>query len=169
VKTRRLSPRALTAVVAGVVILVGVVIGEVVVSAAPPSVTRLGAAHTDPLTPSTVPPAVASSPHPTVAPTLTQKDAKTLTSEPWMFINLDGRTLELTYVAGDGHCIFPRGFAVTSSKTSVEVWALSKTGDEPICGDPYNMGHAFLTLPEPLNGRKLVHAPTDQNWTGGSN
>jgi hypothetical protein len=168
-KIARLSRKALTAVIVGSVAIAGIAVAEVVAATAPPSVTRHGAAHTDPLTPSTVPPAVASSPHPTVAPKLTQRDTQTLTSEPWTFIGLDGRTLELSYVAGDGHCIFPRGFSVIISKTSVEVWALSKTGDEPICGDPYNMGHAFLTLPEPLNGRKLVHAPTDQNWTDGSN
>lgn len=169
-KIARLSRQALIWVIIGAVAVVGIAIGEVVVTIAPPPApTRLGAAHTDPLTPNPVPPAVANSPHPTVTPALTAKDTETLTSEPWTFINLDGRTLELSYVAGDGHCIYPRGFAVTTTKTSVQVWALSKTGTESVCGDVYNMGHTFLTLPTPLNGRKLVHAPTDQNWSNGSN
>ena len=166
-KALRVRPRVLWALIAGAAALVVIVVVTVIAATAASTPTRLGAAFTDPQTPGTVPEAVASSPHPTLGPTHTERDTQTLTSEPWMFVNLDGRTLELTYVAGDGHCIFPRGFAVTSTKTSVQVWALSKTGDQKICGDLYNMGHVSLILPEPLNGRKLEHAPTDQNWTTG--
>ena len=100
-----------------------------------------------------------------VTPNLSSEDAESLTSLPWRFVSLDAQRLLLIYAAGDGSCVLPRGFAVTYTKTSVEVWALSKTDThQAACPARLEMGMAAVRLAEPLDGRALVHAPTDSQW-----
>ena len=158
----RLRPRVLVAIGVAAVALLVVVIVIVVATAPALNPVRHGASYVDPQTAIRVPPSFDGVPRDASAPTLTQQDTRTLTSESWQFISLKGKQLELLYVAGNGSCILPRGFAVTYSKTAVSVWALSKTCGDYAVADMQVVGHVVLTLPEPLYGRDLVHAPTDQ-------
>ncbi|NEN06745.1 hypothetical protein G3T36_12800 [Diaminobutyricibacter tongyongensis] len=159
----RLRPRLLVAIGVAVA-LVALVIGIVVSTAPMPNPIRHGAAYVDPQIATKVPASFTGVPPHAVAPTLTQQDTRTLISEPWEFISLDGRHLEIVYLQGNGTCELPRGFAVTYSKTTVEVAALSHACGDLAIADMAVIGRAVLTLPEPLNGRDLVHAPTDQQW-----
>ncbi len=162
----RLRPRFLVAIVVAAALIIALIVGVVVSTSSGAQVVRHGAGYTDPQTEIQVPPSFAGVPIHTATASLSREDTRTLTSEPWQFIRLDGDKLELLYVAGDGagYCVVPRGFAVTYSTTAVEVWALSETKPVYACEDSLKVGHAILTLPQPLNGRKLVHAPTDQAW-----
>lgn len=169
-ETIKVPPRPLwrTLVILGSFIVLAAVAVAIVVSTSSPADAprRLGPAVAEPMMGSTVPAWPADTPHSTVSPTLSQQDTQSLTSMPWKFIALtDGRDLDLLYAAGDGDCTLPEGFATTYSKTSVEVWALSKTDwSRTACADPLVRGVATVRLSEPLGGRILVHAPTDELW-----
>ena len=135
---------------------------------------------------STAPPAHTASPHPgfvdsmdstlapawatgqtftRASPNLSRDDAPSLTSMPWRFVSLDGKVLRVVWATGDGACVLPQGFAVTYTKTSVELWALSKTDtSQAACPARLMLGAAAVRLAQPLNGRALVHAPTDPQW-----
>lgn len=96
---------------------------------------------------------------------LSSDEASSLTSMPWRFVALDGKVLRVVFVAGDGACVLPRGFSVSFTKTSLELWVLSTTDSgQAACPARLERGAADVTLAEPLNGRVLIHAPTDRQW-----
>jgi hypothetical protein len=169
-ETIKVPPRSLlrTLAILGSCIMLAAIAVAIVVATTPSANAprRLGPAVAEPMTGTTAPAWSTDAPHPTVIPTLSQQDTRALTSMPWKFIALtDGRDLDLQYAAGDGDCTLPEGFAATYSKTSVEVWALSKTDwSRTACANPLVRGVATVRLREPLGGRTLVHAPTGELW-----
>ncbi|MDQ1575423.1 MAG: hypothetical protein QOH55_573 [Microbacteriaceae bacterium] len=147
---------------------IAVAIAVAMFSAGPPR--RLGPAVADPMVTTAAPGWTTDIPHPTVTPTLTKQDTRTLTSMPWKFITLTngGRDLTLVYGPVDGYCTVSKGFAVAYSKTSVEVWALGKTDtSQTACAASFVRVVATVRLKEPLGDRTLIHAPTDQKWPAG--
>jgi hypothetical protein len=159
-------PRSVALV--GVLLSVGLVtvLVAILMTHRPIAAPRLSAPVTDQMQTTTLPVWATGQPRPTLIPSLSKQDASSLTSLPWQFIALNnGRDLEIQYVAGDGDCVLPKGFAVTYSATAVEVWALSRTemGREA-CASRLVTGIATLHLAQPLGERSLVHAPTDLNW-----
>jgi hypothetical protein len=131
---------------------------------------RLGPAVVDPMATTAAPGWTTDIPHPTVTPTLTKQETRTLTSMPWKFITLTngGRDLTVVYGPVDGYCTVSKGFSVIYSKTSVEVWALGKTAtSQTACAASFVRAVATVRLKEPLGDRTLIHAPTDQKWPAG--
>ncbi|WP_426515105.1 hypothetical protein ACPPVQ_10825 [Diaminobutyricibacter sp. McL0618] len=96
---------------------------------------------------------------------LSREEAASFTSMPWRFVALEGDVLRMVFAAGDGACVLHRGFSITSTKTLVEVRVLSVTDTSQTARPSrLELGAADVTLTEPLDGRALVHSPTDPQW-----
>ena len=111
---------------------------------------------------STAPPAWATAPPaPEVEPRIGAGEAASLTSKPWSLISQDGNKLRIVYAVGDS-CATAKGFAVTYTATSVTLSALSQIdATHGGCLSLLTVAAATVVLPEPLNGRALVHAAVE--------
>ena len=163
-----MSRRAAVAAVVVAVLLMSAVIAAAAVASNGPAqaIKPTGPSSAESLEATNVPAWATALPAPEVKPSIPVGEARSLTSMPWRFVSLDGNKLRLVYAAGSGSCVNPRGFAVTYTRTSVKVWALSKTDTtHGGCLARLEVGAATIDLAEPLNGRDLVHPPTDPQWS----
>jgi hypothetical protein len=89
-----------------------------------------------------------------------------LISMPWRLVDIrdGGRTLVLYYVTGDAGDVSAAGFRVTNTATSVELTAVSRDRRGSAGDASVRFAVGTLTLPSPLAGRALLHAPTDHGW-----
>ncbi|WP_426593400.1 hypothetical protein ACPPVS_16955 [Cellulomonas sp. McL0617] len=93
-------------------------------------------------------------------------------SMPWKFLGFgDTRSVvDVAFVAGDGDCVTPLGFAATTDGDHVELRAVSVVGaSREACADPIVLRRASVQLPVPLdNGIQLEHAPVEPDWNSPS-
>jgi hypothetical protein len=82
---------------------------------------------------------------------------------PWTFVSLaaDGRTIKVTYDAGDGDCVQPVALEVdqTATQVTVAAWSKSTARAGQACADPLVQAAGSITLDAPLGDRTLLHAP----------
>ncbi len=164
----RMSRRAAVAAVVVAVLLMSAVIAAAAVASNGPTpvIKPTGPSSAESLEATDLPAWATTLPAPEVKPSISVGEARSLTSMPWRFVSLDGNKLRLVYAAGSGSCVNPRGFAVTYTTTSVEVWAMSKTDTtHGGCLARLEVAGATVVLPEPVKGRDLVHPPTDPQWS----
>jgi hypothetical protein len=101
---------------------------------------------------------------------LTGKPSGRVLSMPWRLVSISngGRTLIVYYVSGDGvrpDGVNAIGFQIIQTRRSVELIAVSRdanTGRDE--AGSLAIGYGVITLTQPLNGRSLLHAPTNSGW-----
>jgi hypothetical protein len=94
-----------------------------------------------------------------------------LTSVPWRLtgVSADGRIITIDASRGGG-CTVPRGFSLTQTAESVEIWSFVKTVrsvGSARCPDTVAHGSFSFTLAAPLGSRHLLHPPYDHDWSVG--
>jgi hypothetical protein len=81
-------------------------------------------------------------------------------------ISANGRSLDVTFVKGDGDCVHFAGFYVQESKSTVSLTDVGITAnDTPACASRLVTGRMSVKLRRPLGSRALLHPAMTSGWT----
>jgi hypothetical protein len=96
---------------------------------------------------------------------VTQDPSGVQLSMPWVLARaIDGQSLDLYMVTGDGACVVPSAVKVIESAAFVAVTALSLQKRTGGCPSVLSERHVTLRLSAPLGQRTLFHSPVAAAW-----